>query len=221
MRSILLVLTLLLASAAVFCQNASTLVLRGKQQVNAHQYKTAVVTLQQAIRLDPKNVQAYDLLGQAYSKLNMFSEAAKAYEKSAELLTAGAPQNTAPAAKNTPRTQTTANHRAAQATAPAAANTGGGGSTAVALGNYQCWAWSQPRPFLNFTAKSSTQYVGSDGKTGTYSYDAGSGRITFTSGFLKDAMPPGFRSIYHSPEGRPKVSFYGPSNSEASYCEKK
>ncbi|MDD5543999.1 MAG: tetratricopeptide repeat protein [Acidobacteriia bacterium] len=219
MKALLIIATLLLASMAIFCQSSTSLVARGKQQINAHQYKTAVATLQQAVRIDPNNVEAYHLLGEAYSKLNMFSEAAQAYEKSAQILTSGPAQNTAPA-KTTARTSTTP-HRAAPTPTTAAARNGGGGSGAVALGNYQCWSWSQPRPFLNFTILNGSQYTGSDGKTGNYVYEGGSGRITFTSGFLKDAMPPGFRSVYHLPEGRPKVSFYGPSNSEASYCENK
>jgi hypothetical protein len=89
----------------------------------------------------------------------------------------------------------------------------------VVIGSYKCWAYGQPRMLLNFTIRDATQYTGSDGKAGTYSFDSKTTRIVFKGGFLDGVMPKGFYTIYHEPQGMPTVSFRGPSNSEASYCQ--
>lgn len=101
-------------------------------------------------------------------------------------------------------------------TAPA--QSAGGG--ALAAGGYECWANGQARLLMNFSIRSSSQYTGSDGKPGTYSLDAATGRVTFTGGALDGVMPQGFFALYHAPQGRPTVSFRGRSGSEAAFCEK-
>lgn len=93
------------------------------------------------------------------------------------------------------------------------------GAGGVAQGRYECWGNGQARLLLNFTALSSSQYTGSDGKPGTYSYDPATTRITFKTGALAGAMPAGFYAVYYAPQGRPTVSFRNPSGSEASFCQ--
>jgi outer membrane biosynthesis protein TonB len=95
------------------------------------------------------------------------------------------------------------------------ANAGG-----VALGSYECWAFNSPRMLLNFTILSASRYKDSEGATGSYTYDPGTKRIAFTSGLLNGAMPDGFYSIYHEPNGHPTVSFRSRRDSEASFCER-
>jgi hypothetical protein len=90
----------------------------------------------------------------------------------------------------------------------------------VAPGSYACWANGQARMLLNFTIKSATQYTGSDGKPGSYSY-ASNGRLTFKGGSLDGAMPEGYTTIYHEPKGLPTVSFRSPRGAEASFCQLK
>lgn len=104
------------------------------------------------------------------------------------------------------------------ATAQSGNNSAGAGK--VAPGSYECWANGQARMLLNFTIRSATQYVGSDGKAGAFSYDAGSGRINFKGGALDGVMPDGFYAVYHEPQGRPTVSFRSARGAEASFCEK-
>src|ERR1035437_4906555 len=83
------------------------------------------------------------------------------------------------------------------------------GPAKVAPGSYECWANGRARMLLNFTIKSATQYTGSDGKPGSYSY-ASNGRLTFKGGSLDGAMPEGYTTIYHEPKGLPTVSFRSP-----------
>jgi hypothetical protein len=90
----------------------------------------------------------------------------------------------------------------------------------VAVGSYECWANGAPRLLMNFEIKDGTKYTDSDGKTGTYSYDASSGRITFKGGALEGVMPAGFVSIYHETKGKPTVSYRSPRGAEAAFCEK-
>jgi hypothetical protein len=94
------------------------------------------------------------------------------------------------------------------------------GTGSVAAGSYECWANGQARMLLNFTIRSASQYTGSDGKPGAYSYNAGSGRLTFRGGSLDGALPDGFQAIYHVPQGLPTVSFRSPRGSEAAFCQK-
>jgi hypothetical protein len=91
----------------------------------------------------------------------------------------------------------------------------------VAPGSYACWANGQARMLLNFTIKSATQYTGSDGKPGSYSYTSANGRLTFKGGSLDGAMPEGYTTIYHEPKGLPTVSFRSPRGAEASFCQLK
>src|SRR5487761_2377871 len=90
MRLTIFTWVFLMTGMLMFAQGAGALVVKGKQQIKARQYTAAVTTLREAIRLDPNNVQAYDGLGEAYSKLNRFDDAAKVYEKVATLLTSSA-----------------------------------------------------------------------------------------------------------------------------------
>jgi hypothetical protein len=107
-----------------------------------------------------------------------------------------------------------------QPAAPRPPATTGAHPGAVALGSYECWAFSSPRMLLNFTILSASRYKDSEDATGSYTYDTGTGRITFTSGLLNGAMPDGFYSIYHESKGHPTVSFRSRRDSEASFCER-
>ena len=103
----------------------------------------------------------------------------------------------------------------------ATASSGPAGGGGVAPGSYQCWGNGQPHPFMDFTVRAGNQYSGGDGKTGTFSFDPSTQRITFRGGSLDGVLPAGFYDIYHSPQGRPVVSFRNSSGSEATYCEHK
>lgn len=107
-----------------------------------------------------------------------------------------------------------------QATAGTPVQSSGTSAGAVAAGGYECWSSGQPRLLLNFTIRSASQYIGSDGKAGSYSFDAATKRIKFSGGALDGVMPAGFYAIYHAPQGHPTVSFQSPRGAEASYCEK-
>lgn len=73
---------------------------------------------------------------------------------------------------------------------------------------------------MNFSIRSATQYIGSDGKPGTFSFNPSSTLITFSGGALDGIMPAGFKAVYYAPQGRPTVSFRGPSGGEASFCQR-
>ena len=90
----------------------------------------------------------------------------------------------------------------------------------VATGSYECWANGAARLLMNFTIKDGTRYTDSEGKPGTYSYDASSGKIAFKGGMLDGVMPAGFTSIYHEPKGKPTVSYRSGRGAEAAFCEK-
>jgi hypothetical protein len=89
----------------------------------------------------------------------------------------------------------------------------------VKTGSYECWSNGEARMLLNFKITGAGQYTGSDGKAGTFSVDSNTGRVKFKGGALDGVMPAGFYAVYHVPQGRPTVSFYGTSGSEASYCQ--
>lgn len=91
----------------------------------------------------------------------------------------------------------------------------------VAAGAYECWAFSEPRPLLNFKILSDARYTDTDGKPGAYSYDPKTGRVAFKGGALDGAMPDGFYTVYHEPRGKPTVSFRSRRDAEVSFCEKK
>jgi hypothetical protein len=97
---------------------------------------------------------------------------------------------------------------------PAPALTAAG---AVRLGSYECWANGEARMLMNFRIASTTQYVDSEGKSGTYAVNGG--RIAFRGGLLDGVMPAGFYATYEMVQGRPKVSFRNSGGSEVQYCE--
>ncbi len=109
---------------------------------------------------------------------------------------------------------------------PAAAVPAGGRGAAVtppgsiAAGSYECWSNGEARSLSNFSVSDATHYTGSDGKVGTYTFNATTTRIVFKGGALDGVLPAGFYTIYHSVQGRPVVSFMSPSGTEAQYCEK-
>lgn len=92
-------------------------------------------------------------------------------------------------------------------------------SAKVAVGTYECWAFNTARMDLNFEVTGDDSYIASDGSKGSFQLNAETGAIQFT-GYLGEAMPDGFTTIYHEPQGKPTVSFRGRSGAEASFCEK-
>ena len=102
--------------------------------------------------------------------------------------------------------------------AAAAADARGQGG--VAAGSYECWANGQARMLLNFTIGGGGKYTDSDGKVGSFGFDAKTARIVFKGGLLDGFMPQAFFAIYHEPQGRPTVSFRNSGGSEATFCEK-
>ena len=76
----------------------------GARYYAAGKYTQAVKAFQQVIRMNPNDADAYSHLGDSYTKLNRNSEAAVAYEKSADLLMAGTatPAATPAPVANTP-----------------------------------------------------------------------------------------------------------------------
>jgi hypothetical protein len=108
--------------------------------------------------------------------------------------------------------------REAAAKAPPKAAPPDGTAKVVAKGSYECWGNGQARMLLNFTVTGGGSYKASDGSSGRFTYDTGSKQIKFT-GYLKQAMPEGFTTIYYEPKGRPTVSFRSARGSEASFCE--
>ncbi|GAC1420763.1 MAG: hypothetical protein NVSMB62_15050 [Acidobacteriaceae bacterium] len=133
MKQLMGIIALLCASITVVAQDAPALLRLAESQVRSGQYQQAASTYRKAIALDPNNAQAYDKLGDVYSRLNMPSESATAYEKSADLLLATpAPQRVQPnrPQTTTPRVQSPVDTpvAVAQVAAPAPpANRGGGG----------------------------------------------------------------------------------------------
>lgn len=94
----------------------------------------------------------------------------------------------------------------------------GGGE--IEAGEYECWANGQSRQLMNFTASGGSKYKGSDGSTGTYSFDPASSRITFNGGSLDGIMPDGFYSVYAVTGGIPQVSFISARGAEAAFCQR-
>lgn len=107
--------------------------------------------------------------------------------------------------------------------APAgAAATVAGAATPVgqmAVGEYECWAWGQARLMLNFSTRAPGRYTDSSGKAGSYTMGDG-GQVRFKGGLLEGAMPDGFKAVYHTPNGRPTLSFRSASGSESTFCER-
>ncbi|ESQ78843.1 hypothetical protein [Asticcacaulis sp. YBE204] len=86
-------------------------------------------------------------------------------------------------------------------------------------GDYECWAYSSPRMLLNFTVTAPGKYRASDGSMGTFSVDPKTKAVTLT-GYLKNVMPDGFKTVYRDTNNKPTLSFIGTSGAEASFCEK-
>jgi len=102
---------------------------------------------------------------------------------------------------------------------PSPAQAGGGAS--VPQGVYQCWSSGRANFMLNFSITGDHAYSGANGRTGSFAFDAASERISFKGGSLDGALPQGFYSIYHAPQGRPTVSFRNSSGDEVAFCQKK
>ena len=102
------------------------------------------------------------------------------------------------------------------ATPPAGGN---GGAGTIARGTYECWANGQARMLMNFSIRTESQYVGSDGRPGSYALGPG-GRVTFRGGALDGVLPAGFYAVYYGPGGRPTVSFRNSGGSEVTFCQK-
>lgn len=117
------VVLLMCGSVAATAQNAASYLKLADSQAKSGQYRQAVGSLQKAIAADPNNAQAYDKLGDVYGRMNMPSESAAAYEKSADLL-AGAPALPATPAV---RAEAPAPRAMEAPAAPAMARGGGGG----------------------------------------------------------------------------------------------
>lgn len=101
------------------------------------------------------------------------------------------------------------------------ASVGAQSPAAVVQGNYECWGNGSPRLLLNFKVTGKDRYTDPDGKErGSFTYNAGSGAISFKGGHLDGVMPNGFTSIYHEPKGKPTVSFRSGRGAEASFCER-
>ena len=100
---------------------------------------------------------------------------------------------------------------------PAAATSTDAGS--IKAGQYACWASSTPQSGLNFKITSSSSYIGSDSKPGSYTLDSGTGQVTFKSGSLAGAMSAGYHWTYDIPGGRPTASLRDAGNREVLYCQ--
>ena len=62
----------------------------GAAYFKAGQFRQSVKAYQEVIRLAPNDADAYQQLGEAFTRLNLNKEAAEAFEKQADLLTSGA-----------------------------------------------------------------------------------------------------------------------------------
>jgi hypothetical protein len=102
---------------------------------------------------------------------------------------------------------------------PVARGAGAAASAGVALGSYLCWANGQARLLLNFTILENNQYRDHNGTAGTYRMDSNA-RMTFQGGNLDRLLPAGSYYLYHSPQGRPTVSFRNSGGSEVTFCQR-
>lgn len=119
MKQLTAIILMACAGVSLWGQDAAAYLRQADTQAKAGQYKQAVDNYRKVTLLDPGNSQAYMKLGDIYTKLNMPDEAATAYEKAADLLTAPA---AAPAQPHTPG----AANRPAPAAPPATAGNSGG-----------------------------------------------------------------------------------------------
>lgn len=93
-------------------------------------------------------------------------------------------------------------------------------SPGMPTGSYECWANGAARMLMNFQVTAPGRYTDSEGKPGQFTLDAGTGRVSFQGGMLDGAMPDGFIAVFHTPGGRPTVSFRSPRGAEAAFCER-
>src|ERR1035437_48772 len=123
MNQLTRIVLLACAGVSMWGQDAAAYLKQADTQAKAGQYRQAVASCRQGIALDPANSQAYMKLGDAYDRLNMPSEAATAYEKAADLMTA---PPAAPAARQATPQPAAALGTQVAAYRPAPAGNGGG-----------------------------------------------------------------------------------------------
>ncbi len=82
---------------------------------------------------------------------------------------------------------------------------GGAGSGALETGSYTCWTANGVAGTLKLVIRNGSQYADGQGKTGSYAYDAGSGRIEWKTGpwggFYGTKLAPGKIGISSRPGG--------------------
>lgn len=93
-------------------------------------------------------------------------------------------------------------------------------SAGMPAGSYQCWANGAARLLMNFSVTGPGVYADYEGKPGRFTLDPATGRVTFQGGMLDGSMPDGFIAVFHTPNGRPTVSFRSPRGAEAAFCER-
>ena len=81
-------------------------------------------------------------------------------------------------------------------------------------GRYECWNFSRPQLTLAFTLEDGGRYKDYENKSGSYAYDAASGKLSFRGGALDGQSP-----VYDTPKGTPKVSYRNAQGSEIAFCE--
>lgn len=81
-------------------------------------------------------------------------------------------------------------------------------------GRYECWNFTSPRLTLAFTLEDGGRYKDYENKSGSYAYDAASGKLSFKGAALDGQSP-----VYDTPGGRPKVSYRNAQGNEIAFCE--
>ena len=64
------------------------------------------------------------------------------------------------------------------------------------------------------------RYTDAAGKSGSFTFDPGTQRITYRGGALDSASDKGYTTIYYEPQGRPTVSFRNRGGDEIVFCQK-
>lgn len=130
-------------------------------------------------------------------------------------------RNTGPAAANPAGSAPTYQQRQQAAPAPPPTPAATSGGAGIPAGAYECWSYNQPRALFNFTIRNGGQYTFNDGSNGTYSYNPGTQRVTFTGGSLPGVLGQDYYPIYHAPGGRPTVSLRSArSGAEVTFCQR-
>ena len=96
--SVAVVVCFVIAGQACAQISADTFRKAGAAYFKAGQFQQSVKAYQQVIRLAPNDADAYQQLGEAYTRLNMNKEAAAAFEKQADLLMSGGAGGATPTA---------------------------------------------------------------------------------------------------------------------------